>query len=108
MSKNKMGKELNEAKLQKISGGNITILDHGNGRKQYIASEKYYDPNCFGIGSGDSESFRTLEEAKDCAKKRGWSTFTYTYKRGRPKQLGCCVDPCEKREERWIETFGIL
>ena len=39
MSKNKMGKDLNESKLKKVSGGNITIIDHGNDGKEYIASQ---------------------------------------------------------------------
>ena len=39
MSKNKMGKDLNESKLKKVSGGNITIIDRGNDGKEYIASQ---------------------------------------------------------------------
>jgi|GEM_PF-2822787 hypothetical protein len=105
MSKNKMGKDLNESKLKKVSGGNITIIDRGNGRERYIASEKGYDPNIWGLGAGEFRGFRTFEEAEDYAKEKGWDTTTDTYKWGTPKQRGCIIHPGEKIEEKWLRPW---
>lgn len=103
MSKYKKG--LDESELKEVSGGNITILDYGNNRKVYIASERDYDPNLLGIGSGRRKSFKTLEEAEDYAKENGWSTFTETYRWGKPKQKSCMIDPFDKGEKKWLKSW---
>ena len=79
MSKNKMGKDLNESKLKKVSGGNITIIDHGKDGKEYIASQGV--DNFFEGEVEAPKSFKTLEEAQNYAKEKGWSTSIKEYYR---------------------------